>query len=222
MSGIGKQLRGSGIAKSGFKSKHDVVSHERKRYADGPDQKGVQPDRNEAQQKAYDEIHSQAEKERSDISSRRQKEKNDDVERSEKELNDTYKQRLKKYEDEKTYYHDRDSTVGPKVNKFLAKYIADPVTYVADKLLPENKRASRWDEADRKARKDVLGYKKGGSANWIQGAIKKPGSLRKTLGVKAGQKIPAAKLSAAAKKSGITGRRARLAITLKGLKKWRS
>ena len=60
---------------------------------------------------------------------------------------------------------------------------------------------------------------KGGSANWIQGAIKKPGSLRKTLGVKAGQKIPASKLSAAAKKSGITGKRARLAITLKGLKK---
>jgi len=68
--------------------------------------------------------------------------------------------------------------------------------------------------------RNKMGYmKKGGSANWIQGAIKKPGSLRKTLGVKAGQKIPAAKLSAAAKKSGITGRRARLAITLKGLKK---
>ena len=56
MAGIGKQLRGSGIAKSGFKSKHDVVSHERKRYADGPDQEGVQPNRNEAQQKAYDVI----------------------------------------------------------------------------------------------------------------------------------------------------------------------
>ena len=54
---------------------------------------------------------------------------------------------------------------------------------------------------------------------WIQGAIKKPGALRKTLGVKAGEKIPAKKLAAAAKKPGVTGRRARLAETLKGFKK---
>jgi hypothetical protein len=62
-------------------------------------------------------------------------------------------------------------------------------------------------------------YKKGGSANWIQGAIKKPGSLRKSLGVKKGEKIPAKKLAAAAKKPGKLGRRARLAETLRGLKK---
>ena len=54
--------------------------------------------------------------------------------------------------------------------------------------------------------------------NWIAGAIKKPGALRKELGVKAGEKIPAKKLDAAAKKSGIEGKRARLAKTLKGLK----
>jgi len=54
---------------------------------------------------------------------------------------------------------------------------------------------------------------------WIQKAIKKPGSLRKALGVKAGEKIPAKKLSAAAKKPGKLGQRARLAETLKGLKK---
>jgi hypothetical protein len=69
------------------------------------------------------------------------------------------------------------------------------------------------------AKSKELHMKKGGSTNWIQGAIKKPGSLRKTLGVKAGQKIPAAKLAIVAKKSGITGKRARLAQTLKGLKK---
>jgi hypothetical protein len=64
-----------------------------------------------------------------------------------------------------------------------------------------------------------MGYmKKGGSTNWIQGAIKKPGSLRKSLGVKKGEKIPAKKLAAAAKKPGKLGRRARLAQTLKGLK----
>jgi len=50
--------------------------------------------------------------------------------------------------------------------------------------------------------------------NWIAGAIKKPGALRKSLGVKEGQKIPRAKLVAAAKKGGTLGRRARLAITL--------
>ena len=59
---------------------------------------------------------------------------------------------------------------------------------------------------------------KGGSANWIQGAIKKPGSLKKSLGVKKGEKISASKLAAAAKKPGKLGRRARLAQTLKGLK----
>ena len=60
------------------------------------------------------------------------------------------------------------------------------------------------------------GYKDG---NWIQGAIKKPGSLRASLGVKKGKKIPAKKLNAAAKKGGKLGQRARLAKTLKGFKK---
>ena len=55
--------------------------------------------------------------------------------------------------------------------------------------------------------------------NWIQKAIKKPGSLRKSLGVKKGQKIPASKLNEAAKKGGKLGQRARLAKTLKGFKK---
>lgn len=54
---------------------------------------------------------------------------------------------------------------------------------------------------------------------WISKAIKKPGSLRKSLGVKAGEKIPAGKLAKAAKAPGKMGQRARLAETLKGLKK---
>jgi hypothetical protein len=54
---------------------------------------------------------------------------------------------------------------------------------------------------------------------WIQKAIKKPGALRKELGVKAGKTIPSSKLAAAAKKPGVEGKRARLAETLKGLKK---
>lgn len=52
-------------------------------------------------------------------------------------------------------------------------------------------------------------------ANWIQGAIKKPGALRKELGAKKGKPIPAKKLAAAAKKGGKIGKRARLAETLK-------
>jgi len=50
--------------------------------------------------------------------------------------------------------------------------------------------------------------------NWIAGAIKKPGALRKALGAKKGKPIPAKKLNAAAKKKGTLGRRARLAKTL--------
>ncbi len=51
---------------------------------------------------------------------------------------------------------------------------------------------------------------------WIQGAIKRPGALRRSLKVKAGKNIPAGKLSKAAKKGGKLGKRARLAQTLRG------
>jgi hypothetical protein len=53
---------------------------------------------------------------------------------------------------------------------------------------------------------------------WIQKAISKPGALRKSMGVKKGEKIPAKKLAAAAKKGGVMGKRARLAQTLKKLR----
>jgi hypothetical protein len=53
---------------------------------------------------------------------------------------------------------------------------------------------------------------------WIQSAIKKPGSLRKTLGAKKGQLIPRKKLVLAAKKKGtLTAKRATLALTLRKL-----
>lgn len=52
---------------------------------------------------------------------------------------------------------------------------------------------------------------------FIQKAIKHPGALRRTLGAK--NNIPKGKLQAAAKKGGVTGRRARLAITLSKLRK---
>jgi hypothetical protein len=50
---------------------------------------------------------------------------------------------------------------------------------------------------------------------FIQKAIKKPGALHAELGVPQGEKIPAAKLNAAAKKGGKLGQRARFAQTLK-------
>ena len=53
---------------------------------------------------------------------------------------------------------------------------------------------------------------------WIQKAIKKPGALRKSLGIAKGKKIPAKKLAAAAKKKGKIGQRARLAQTLKKMR----
>lgn len=56
--------------------------------------------------------------------------------------------------------------------------------------------------------------------NWIAGAIKKPGSLRKTLKIKKGQKIPSAKLKEAERsKNPLTRKRANLAETLGKLRK---
>lgn len=54
------------------------------------------------------------------------------------------------------------------------------------------------------------------SEKWIQKAIKKPGALKKALGVPAEKKIPAKTLAKAAKAPGKLGQRARLAKTLRG------
>lgn len=55
--------------------------------------------------------------------------------------------------------------------------------------------------------------------HWIAGAIKHPGALHKELGVPQGKKIPESKLKKAEGAGGKLGRRARLAETLKGLRK---
>jgi hypothetical protein len=70
-------------------------------------------------------------------------------------------------------------------------------------------------------KKSKMGGKvtKAEGGKWIQKAIKKPGALRKQLGAKPGQPIPAGKLAAAAKKPGKLGQRARLAQTLKKMHK---
>lgn len=54
---------------------------------------------------------------------------------------------------------------------------------------------------------------------WIQKAISKPGALHKQLGIPTGEKIPVGKLTAAAKKGGKMGQRARLAQTLSKIAK---
>jgi hypothetical protein len=61
-------------------------------------------------------------------------------------------------------------------------------------------------------------FKAGGSTDWIAGAIKKPGALRASLGVKGDKPIPAGKLAKAAKAPGKLGQRARLAQTLRKIR----
>jgi hypothetical protein len=58
---------------------------------------------------------------------------------------------------------------------------------------------------------------KGG--NWMKDAVKKPGALRASLGVKGDAKIPAKKLASAAKAPGVLGKRARLAQTFAKFRK---
>ena len=68
----------------------------------------------------------------------------------------------------------------------------------------------------------VIKAKKGGSVKKkkldIKKAIKKPGALRKSLGVKKGKKISKKKLDKAAKAKGKLGQRARFAKTLAKLR----
>ena len=63
------------------------------------------------------------------------------------------------------------------------------------------------------------GMAKGGNANFIKGAIKKPGALRASLGAKPGKPIPAGKLDKASKAPGKLGQRARFAEMLRGFRK---
>jgi hypothetical protein len=53
----------------------------------------------------------------------------------------------------------------------------------------------------------------------IKKAIKKPGSLRKSLGIKKGKTIPKSVFKKAAKAPGKKGQRARFALTLEKLRK---
>jgi hypothetical protein len=56
------------------------------------------------------------------------------------------------------------------------------------------------------------------SKKWIAGAIGKPGTLHKALGVPKGKKIPLSKLKAHDKGNSKLAKRSRLAETLRGFK----
>lgn len=89
---------------------------------------------------------------------------------------------------------------------------------IAPSKMPKRKTIIRKDDPNR-----VAMFAEGGSVaegkKWISGAIKHPGALHEQLGVPAGKKIPAGKLAKAAKAPGKLGQRARLAETLKGMRK---
>ena len=54
------------------------------------------------------------------------------------------------------------------------------------------------------------------ATKWIQKAIKKPGALRESLGVKEGKKIPTKKLAVKESDSPLMKKRKTLAKTLRG------
>lgn len=52
--------------------------------------------------------------------------------------------------------------------------------------------------------------------NWIKKALGKPGQLHKDLGIPLGEKIPLGRLRNAINQGGVVGKRANLALTLRG------
>lgn len=78
---------------------------------------------------------------------------------------------------------------------------------------------SKMPKGAKKARRDDTDFTEYAKGGWIKDAVKHPGALHEQMGVPKGEKIPASKLESAAKKPGKLGQRARLAQTLKGLKK---
>lgn len=77
-----------------------------------------------------------------------------------------------------------------------------------------HKRCNRARPKPRKGQgEDILGS----NHTWIHKAIHHVGGLHKSLGVPQGRKIPHDQLKAAARKGGLIGRQARLALTLEGM-----
>jgi hypothetical protein len=105
-----------------------------------------------------------------------------------------------------------EEAIGTEVRMKGLKVMPGKASTAAAEVTPAQlRREEGYTAADMKAPR--AGRKEGGR-KWIQKAIEKPGALRKSLGVKEGEKIPAKKLAKAAEASGKLGKRARLAETL--------
>lgn len=81
------------------------------------------------------------------------------------------------------------------------------------------KPAKRGSPLHRKRISDGLKRHHATKGKWIQKAIKHPGALHRQLGIPEGRKIPMRTLRKVSKGNTKLARRARLAITLKGLRK---
>lgn len=105
---------------------------------------------------------------------------------------------------------------GSKAAKRAAALQKEDIEWIVDALVNEGYDLSSytWDDMYEICLEELNEGEK-----WIQKAIKKPGALSKQLGVPEDENIPAKKLAAAAKKGGKLGKRARLAMTLKGLRR---
>lgn len=105
---------------------------------------------------------------------------------------------------------------GNKAAKRAAALQREDIEWIVDALIDEGYDLSSytWDDMYEICLEELNEEEK-----WIQKAIKKPGSLSKQLGVPEEENIPTKTLRSAAKKGGKLGKRARLALTLKGLRK---
>lgn len=64
------------------------------------------------------------------------------------------------------YQKEAESDRAPGLSRRLREYISDPLSEAIGKVMPAgNNRAATFEQADRDARKEVLGYKKGGSVS---------------------------------------------------------
>jgi len=105
---------------------------------------------------------------------------------------------------------------GSKAAKRAAALQREDIEWIVDALVNEGYDLSSYTWEDMY---EICTEELNESKKWIKKAIKKPGALSKQLGVPEEENIPAKTLKSAAKKGGKLGKRARLAMTLKGFRK---
>jgi len=227
MAGIGKQLRGSGIARPGFSSKHEVTEKQEYRVGKAGGGKIGSFERGFSAFKNLDKSPSLGLNKLPKPVLAKMKDGGKTLKPVDKEKNPGLSKLPTKVRNKMGYmkkggrahYDGGGLTVKNPIQKMLEDYAKKPQDFQSKIKQAPYVRPIEVDEVLPGMKKGGRAHYAEGSKNWIKGAIKHPGSLRKSLHVKEGQKIPAAKLAAAAKKPGKLGRRARLAETLKGFKK---